>query len=224
MPLRLQLQAEAAAAAGDLRPLRRLHLGHLGQRLLPLGPPRPARLVPQTAQLRLHRADLRGHRRLRARARLRRRRPEDLQRGRRRRRLRLHRLRPRLARVPDRDLRRPRPALDRDRARRRPHQRPRAPRRGLRPGRRAGRPPVLAQPRAEALLELRRLGDGRLRALLRRHLRVLDHPAPGELRQRRRRRRPRPPNEPGPLPAPRRVGAQRPHRRARRWPTRTATG
>ena len=57
----------------------------------------------------------------------------DLQRGRRRRRLRLHRLRPRLARVPRRDLRRPRPALDRDRARRRPHQRPRAPRRGLRP-------------------------------------------------------------------------------------------
>ena len=33
-----------------------------------------------------------------------------------------------------RDLRRPRPALDRDRPRRRPHQRPRAPRRGLRPG------------------------------------------------------------------------------------------
>ena len=113
----------------------------------------------------------------------------DLQRGRRRRRLRLHRLRPRLARVPDRDLRRPRPALDRDRARRRAHQRPRAARRGLRPGGRARRPPLLAQPRAEALLELRRLGDGRLRAPLRRRLRVLDHPPPGELRQRRRRRR-----------------------------------
>ena len=87
-----------------------------------------------------------------------------------------------------RDLRRARPALDRDRPRRRPHQRPRAPCRGLRPGLRAGRAPVLAQPRAEALLELRRLGDGRLRAPLRRRLRVLDHPAPGELRQRRRRR------------------------------------
>ena len=56
------LPAEAPAAAGDLRPLRRLHLGHLGQRLLPLGPPRPPRLLPQAAQLRLHRADLRGHR------------------------------------------------------------------------------------------------------------------------------------------------------------------
>ena len=112
----------------------------------------------------------------------------DLQRGRRRRRLRLHRLRPGLARVPGRDLRRARPALDRDRPRRRPHQRPRAARRGLRPGRGAGRAPVLAQSRAEALLELRRLGDGRLRAPLRRRLRVLDHPAPGELRQRRRRR------------------------------------
>ena len=88
-----------------------------------------------------------------------------------------------------RDLRRARPALDRDRARRRPHQRPRAPRRRLRPGLRAGRPPLLAQPRAAALLELRRLGDGRLRALLRRRLRVLDHPPPGELRQRRRGRR-----------------------------------
>ena len=170
------LPAEAAAPTGDLRPLRRLDLGHLGQRLLPLGPPRPARLVPQTAQLRLHRADLGGDRDLRARARLPRRRPADLERGRRRRRLRLHRLRPGLARVPRRDLRRARPALDRDRPRRCPHQRPRAPRRGLRPGRRAGRPAVLAQPRAEALLELRRLGDGRLRALLRRRLRVLDRP------------------------------------------------
>ena len=53
------------------------------------------------------------------------------------------------------------------------------------PDRRAGRPHLLAQPRAEALLELRRLGDGRLRALLRRRLRVLDDQAPRELRQRR---------------------------------------
>ena len=76
------LPAEAPAPARDLRPLRRLHLGHLGQRLLPLGPARPARLVPQAAQLRLHRADLRGDRGLRARARLPRHRPADLQRGR----------------------------------------------------------------------------------------------------------------------------------------------
>ena len=69
------LPAEAPAPARDLRPLRRLDLGHLGQRLLPLGPARPARLVPQAAQLRLHRADLRGDRRLRARARLPRRSP-----------------------------------------------------------------------------------------------------------------------------------------------------
>ena len=41
---------------------------HLGQRLLPLGPARPPRLVSQAPQLRLHRADLRGHRGLRARA------------------------------------------------------------------------------------------------------------------------------------------------------------
>src|SRR5262249_5121612 len=51
------LPAEAAAAPRDLRPLRRLDLGHLGERLLPLGPPRAARLVPQAPQLCLHRAD-----------------------------------------------------------------------------------------------------------------------------------------------------------------------
>ena len=82
------LPAQAPAAARDLRPLRRLDLGHLGERLLPLGPARPARLVPQAAQLRLHRADLRGDRGLRARARLPRDRRADLERGRRRRRLR----------------------------------------------------------------------------------------------------------------------------------------
>ena len=86
--------------------------------------------------------------------------------------------------------RRPRPALDRDRARRRPHQWPRAPRRRLRARSPSGPGALLAQPRAKALLELRRLGDGRLRALLRRRLRVLDHPSPGELRQRSGRRRP----------------------------------
>ena len=68
------LPAQAPAAARDLRALRRLHLGHLGERLLPLGPARAARLVSQAAQLRLHRADLRGDRGVRARARL----PRDL--------------------------------------------------------------------------------------------------------------------------------------------------
>ena len=68
------LPAEAPAPAGDLRALRRLDLGHLGERLLPLGPARAPRLVPQAAQLRLHRADLGGHRGVRARARL----PRDL--------------------------------------------------------------------------------------------------------------------------------------------------
>ena len=158
------------------------------KRLLPLGAARAPRLVPQAAQLRLHRADQRGDRHLRARARL----PEDLRArllgGRRRRRLRLHRLRPRLARVRRGDRRGARTPLDGDRARRRPHQRPRAARRDLRRDRRARRPHLLAQPGAEALLELRRLGDGGLRALLRRRLRVLDDEAPGELRQRDRRR------------------------------------
>ena len=57
--------------------------------------------------------------------------------------------------------RRPRPALHGDRARRRPHQRPRAARRRVRPRGRARRAHLLDEPRAEALLELRRLGDGR---------------------------------------------------------------
>ena len=48
--------APSGRGARNLRPLRRLDLGHLGQRLLPLGPPRPPRLFPETAQLRLHRA------------------------------------------------------------------------------------------------------------------------------------------------------------------------
>ena len=110
------------------------------------------------------------------------------QRRRRRRHLRLHRLRPRLARVPRGDLRRPRSALDRDRARRRPHERPRPPRRRLRPAHRARRPHLLAQPGAAPLLELRRLGDGRLRAPHDRGVRVLDDQAPRALRRRGRRR------------------------------------
>jgi len=41
-------------------------------------------------------------------------------------------------------------------------------------------------PEPKLYWKLRRLGDGLLRTLLRRHLRVLDHPPPGELRRRRR--------------------------------------
>ncbi len=93
------LPAEAPAATRDLRPLRRLDLRQQRQRLLPLGAARAARLVPQAAQLRLHRAHQRGHRHLRARARL----PGDLGAGLVRRWccgcLGLHRLRARLARV-----------------------------------------------------------------------------------------------------------------------------
>ena len=51
---------------------------------------------------------------------------------------------------------------------------------------RARRAHLLAQPRAAPLLELRRLGDGRVRAPLHGRLRVLDHPPPGELRERGR--------------------------------------
>ena len=51
-------------------------------------------------------------------------------------------------------------------------------------------PDLLAQPGAAPLLELRRLGDGRLRAPRHRRLRVLDDPPPGGVRQRDRRRPP----------------------------------
>ena len=65
----------------------------------------------------------------------------------------------------------PRPALA-ARARRRADERARPARRGLRHG--VGpRGRVVDQPRAAPLLELRRLGDGRLRAVVRRRLRVL---------------------------------------------------
>ena len=132
VPLRLRYRPKRPAATRDLRALRRLDLGEQRERLLPLGAARPARLVPQAAQLRLHRADQRGDRHLRARARL----PEDLGArligGRGRRRLGLHRLRPGLAGVRRGDRRGARTALDRDRARRRANQRPRAARRHLR--------------------------------------------------------------------------------------------
>ena len=70
--------------------------------VLPERPARAARRVPQDALVRVRRADLRGHRRLRARALLQGGLRRDLQGRRRRRRVRLHRLRARLARVPRR--------------------------------------------------------------------------------------------------------------------------
>ena len=74
VPLRLRYPPEAPAPPRDLRPLRRLDFRQQRQRLLPLGPARASRLVPEAAQLRLHRADQRGDRHLRARAGL----PQDL--------------------------------------------------------------------------------------------------------------------------------------------------
>ena len=106
----------------------------------------------------------------------------DRERRRRRRHLRLHRLRPRVVGVPRAGRGRPAPARDGHRARRRAHERPRPARRHLRADRGEGRPHVLAEPRAAAVLELRRLGDRRLRGVLR-GLRVLDDPAARGLRQ-----------------------------------------
>ena len=78
---------------------------HQRVRLLPLRAARAARLVPQDALVRVRRADLRGHRRLRARAQLQGGLGGDRPRRRRRRRVRLHGLRARLARVPRRSSR-----------------------------------------------------------------------------------------------------------------------
>ncbi len=124
----------AAAAARALRALRRVHQRHQRQRVLPVRAARPPRPVPQAALVRLRGADLRGHRRVRGRALVRGGVAEDLHRRGRGRRLRLHRLRPGVARVPRPGGRRPGPALHGDRARRRPHERPRAARRRVRQG------------------------------------------------------------------------------------------
>ena len=70
-PCQLKLPADAPAAPGDLRAVRRVARSVTSaSRLLPVGAARAARLVPQDALVRLHRAHQRGHRRLRARARL----------------------------------------------------------------------------------------------------------------------------------------------------------
>jgi uncharacterized protein with von Willebrand factor type A (vWA) domain len=106
----------------------------------------------------------------------------DRARRRRRGRLGLHRLRPRLARVPGAGRGRPAPARDGDRAGRRAHERPRPARRRLRERGGARGPHVLAQPRAAAVLELRRLSRARVRAVLRAP-RVLDHAPARGLRQ-----------------------------------------
>ena len=121
-----------AAAAGAVRAVRRLDVGHQRVRVLPQRAARAARHVPEDALVRVRRADLGGHRRVRPRALVPRGLGGDLEGRRRRRRLRLHRLRPRLERVPRAGRGRPAPARDRDRARRRPHQRPRPARGRLR--------------------------------------------------------------------------------------------
>ena len=82
VPVELQLPPPAPETARDLRPLRRLHERHLGLGLLPVGAARAARHVPQDALVRVHRADLRGHRHLRTRAQLQGRQRGDLQRRR----------------------------------------------------------------------------------------------------------------------------------------------
>ena len=92
----------------------------------------------------------------------------DRPRRRRRRHLGLHRLRPRLAGVPRPGRGRAAPPRDRDRPGRRPHQRPRPRGADLRLDHREGRPHLLAQPGAAPVLELRRLRDRRLRAVLHR--------------------------------------------------------
>ena len=105
----------------------------------------------------------------------------DLLRRRRGRHLRLHRLRPRVVGDAGAGRRRPAPARHGDRARRRAHERPRSPLRPVRPARRARRAHVLAEPRAAPVLELRGLGDRRLRGVLHR-VRVLDDRTAGGLR------------------------------------------
>ena len=82
------------------------------------------------------------------------------------------------------DAGRPRSPLNRDRPGRCPHQRSRAACPGVRPRGRPRRAHLLDQPRAAALLELRRFRDVRLRALLRRRVRVLDHEAARGVRER----------------------------------------
>jgi MoxR-like ATPase len=69
-PGRHQTAPAAPAAPRDLRPLRRLDQRHLGLGLLPLGAARAPRLVPPHALVRVHRARLRGDRRVRPRARV----------------------------------------------------------------------------------------------------------------------------------------------------------
>ncbi len=69
-PGRRQGEADAAAAAGDLRALRRVDVGDERVGVLPQRAARAARRVPQDALVRVHRARQRGDRRLRPRARL----------------------------------------------------------------------------------------------------------------------------------------------------------
>ena len=90
---RAALPPAPSTPPGDLRAVRRLHQRHLRFGVLPVGAARTARLVSQDALVRVHRADQRGHRRVRARARLPRGDRAHLKRRGRGRHLRLHRLR-----------------------------------------------------------------------------------------------------------------------------------
>ena len=168
------LQAPAPAPARALRALRRVDERHVGLRVLPQRAARAARLVPQDALVRVRRADLRGHRRLRARA--------LLQGG-------LATRSPRTRAWPTSRATRTTGASGASSWRSvEDDLHPRATVIVLGDARTNGRDPaahlfaarrrarrahVLAQPRAAAVLELRRLGDRRLRAVLR-GLRVLD--------------------------------------------------
>ena len=169
VPVELKYRPRRPRRPGDLRAVRRLDERHQRQHVLPQRAARAARLVPQAALVRVHRADLRGHRGVRARARL-----------------------PRRLARPCRGT----PASPTSRATPttgacgpsswrmiEDELHPRATvivlgdaRTNGRPPRddvfaadhRQGRPDVLAQPRAQAVLELRRLGDRRLRRALHR--------------------------------------------------------
>jgi hypothetical protein len=172
VPVVLKYKPVRPAATRDLRPVRRVDVGDERERVLPVRAARAARLVSQDALVRVHRADLRGHRRLRPRARL-----QGVSDaiskdagvadisgytdyG---------RVWSEFAQLVEDDLHPRATVIVLGDAR----TNGRDPRADIFARRRARRAHVLAEPRAAALLELRRLGDRRLRALLR-GLRVLD--------------------------------------------------
>ena len=72
---RPQVPPPAPPPPRDLRAVRRVHERHQRQHVLPQRPARAPRRIPQAPLVRVHRADLGGHRGVRARARLPRRQP-----------------------------------------------------------------------------------------------------------------------------------------------------